>query len=58
MKLTTFDGKPYSTATIAELNAGRLARKEGTGRLRFERAMQVASVYFVSLGTSAAILFT
>ena len=35
-----------------------MARKERYATLRFDRAMQVASVYLATIGTSAAILFT
>jgi hypothetical protein len=52
MKLITFDGNPYYTVTIAELNVGRLVRKERFATLRFDRAMQVVSVYLATFGTS------
>lgn len=54
MKLITFDGKPYYTATVAEMNAGRLARRE----MKLVQAMQIASVCLATFGTCAQILFT
>lgn len=54
MKLITFDGKPYYTATVIELNWGRLERRER----KTVQWLKVASVYLATFGTVTAVLFT